>query len=65
MSAKKRKVIVIPSRNLKYLMKDCGCGRTTVYVALRYATDNVHAEKIRRLALEKYEGVETTKVILL
>jgi len=59
----KRKYISVPSGSVQAICNELNVGRTCVYDALNYTTNNENAQHIRRLALSTYGGVEATKVI--
>ena len=62
--ARKKKIIVIPRKNVDALAKRTSSSETSVYNALAYRSDSDNAKLIRNLALSDYGGIETTKVIL-
>lgn len=64
MSVKKRKIIVVSKNDLKFLREDCGCSNTLVFHALRFQSDSELSEKVRKLAIEKYNGVVATQTIV-
>lgn len=59
----KRKVIMVPPRNIKFLSDDCGVSISSVYAALNFTSYSDISDKVRRLALEKYNGHEVFKYI--
>lgn len=61
---RKKKIIQIPRKNVAMLAKATLSSETTVYNALAFRSDSTNAQKIRRLALSTYGGIETTKTIL-
>ena len=62
--ARKKKIIQIPRKNVGLLAKATLSSETTVYNALAFRSDSQNAQKIRRLALSAYGGVEATKLVL-
>lgn len=60
--AQKKKVIVVPSGNVKKLADLHGVTRAMVYNALSYHTNSEVAQIIRRQAIDLYGGVHTTKI---
>ena len=62
--ARKKKIIKVPRKNLDLLAKSMGVSLATVWGALAYRSDSENAQQIRRLAIQAYGGIETTKVIL-
>ena len=40
-----------------------GKGKTSVYAALNFTCNSEEAERIRKVALQMYGGIRTTKVI--
>ena len=57
---KRQKIIKMKQAKLVMLMKRTGKSRSSVYAALRFATDGEEPERIRSLAVKEYGGVETT-----
>jgi len=62
--ARKKKIIQIPRKNVGLLAKATLSSEATVYNALAFRSDSQNAQKIRRLALSAYGGVEATKLVL-
>ena len=58
MRIKKRPVIILPHGNRGRLAKELGVSMETVRRALKYITDSDEAIKIRREAIENYNGTE-------
>lgn len=59
----KKKCISISSESARALANETNVSRATVYNALNYTTNSELAQKIRRLAMETYGGVEATRVV--
>jgi hypothetical protein len=60
---KRKKIIQIPPRTIPQLVRFSGCSRAAVYNALAYKSHSDMAKEIRKNAIEKFGGVETTKII--
>ena len=58
MKTKKRQIIILPHGNRGRLAKELGVSMETVRRALKYITDSDEAIKIRREAIENYNGTE-------
>ena len=58
MKTKKRLIIILPHGNRGRLAKELGVSTETVRRALKYITDSDEAIKIRREAIENYNGTE-------
>lgn len=58
MKTKKRPIIILPHGNRVRLAKELGVSMETVRRALKYITDSDEAIKIRREAVENYNGTE-------
>ena len=58
MKTKKRPIIILPHGNRGRLAKELGVSMETVRRALKYITDSDEAIKIRREAIENYNGTE-------
>ena len=58
MKTKKRYIIILPHGNRGRLAKELGVSMETVRRALKYITDSDEAIKIRREAVENYNGTE-------
>lgn len=58
MKTKKRPIIILPHGNRGRLAKELGVSMETVRRALKYITDSDEAIKIRREAVENYNGTE-------
>lgn len=65
MPIKKQPIIKVSAENFEKLMAANNAGRTTTYMALRYASQSAKAEKIRKDAMQFYGGVKTTKTLFL
>ena len=61
---RKKKIIQVPRKNVAMLAKATLTSETTVYNALAFRSDSASAQKIRRLAISEYGGIETTKTIM-
>lgn len=59
--AHKQPVISVPDGIAMKLAEEQKCGLTTVYQALRYASNSKKAQRIRQLATTVYGGVEVKK----
>ena len=59
----KRKVIVIPRGSADKICTALKIGKTTLYAALNYTSNSEDARLTREIVLNKYGGIETTKVI--
>lgn len=62
--ASTQKVILLPRGAAGKICRAEGVGRTTLYDALKGATNSEQAKKLRKLALSTYGGVEWKKPIL-
>ena len=60
----KRKIIQVPNGNVEKLAKAARCSTTTVYNALAGRSDSETARSVRKMAINLYGGVSTTKLIL-
>lgn len=60
---KKRTYISVPQGTVEALCKEAGVKRSAVYSALNYSSNSESAQKIRKLALSVFGGVECTKAI--
>lgn len=60
--AQKRKIITGPRGMAKKIAKSQKCGLATVYNALNYTSHSESAERIRKIAISDYGGIETTKI---
>lgn len=61
---RRKKIIQVPPKNVEKLAKAMQCSNVTVWNALAFRTDSENAQKIRRLAMSAYGGVETVKFVL-
>lgn len=60
----RKKIIQVPSGNVPKIAKEMNCGKSAVYNALNFNSNSETARSIRKVALECYGGVSTTKLIL-
>lgn len=61
--ATKRKVIALTKDSFKGLQEEVGASRTTVYQSLNGSCNSETAQKIRHLALTKYNGKTHSKIV--
>lgn len=61
---RKKKIIQVPPENVMKIAKAMRVARITVYNALAYRSESENAQLIRKLAINEYGGVETTRIIL-
>ena len=60
----KKKIIQVPVGNVPKIAQQMKCGKSAVYNALNFNSNSESARAIRKVALECYGGVNTTKLIL-
>ena len=65
MAVIKRTIIVVPYGSVAEICKATNVRKTTVYAALNYTSNSEIAQKIRKLAMEEFNGVETKKPIFI
>ena len=63
MAVIKRTIIVVPHGSVAAICKATNARKSTVYAALNYANNSEMAQKIRKLAMEEFNGVESKKPI--
>lgn len=61
---KRVKIIQLPIGNVQKMAKAFNCTQAMIYKALSYGSYSELAENIRKLAIDVYGGVSTTKLIL-
>jgi len=61
---RKKKIIQVPPENISKIAKAMRVARITVYNALAYRSESENAQLIRKLAINEYGGIETTKLIM-
>ena len=61
---RKKKIIQVQPENVMKIAKAMRVARVTVYNALAYRSESENAQLIRKLAINEYGGVETTRIIL-
>ena len=61
---RKKKIIMVPTKNIPLLAKALNVSKVTVWNALAFRSESENAQQIRRLALSAYGGVETVKTLL-
>jgi len=59
----KRNIITVKKEFIGAICAEMNVSRASVYNALNYSTNSDTAQKIRRLAIQNYGGIETKKVI--
>lgn len=59
----KKKYISVSENSIRALSAETNVSRATVYNALNYSSNSDIAQKIRRLAVEVYGGIEATRVL--
>ena len=60
---RRKKIIKVPTENVRRIMKVMGVSEVSVYNALAYRSDSVSEQAIRKKAIDEYGGVITTKIL--